>query len=229
MRRGSRSTAQTGDWIWARLHGRSDLHLARKIWHMTMGLLIVGLHSGDFFPKHVSILILGLFLALSLFVETARLKFPSLNLHVVRLWGPLMRSHEITRSSTIPYFIAASLVCIGFFPKPVAVLALLYLAVGDPVASMTGVLYGHLGPRFANGKTLVGTLGSVLACLVCSAVYLALGTKLSFDQFVMLTLIGGVVGGVVEHVPLEIDDNFSIPVISGFVVWLAFLVLGVTL
>jgi dolichol kinase len=42
----------------------------------------------------------------------------------------------------------------------------------------------------------------------------------------ILSLVGGIAGGTAELLPLEVDDNFSIPVVSGFVLWLTFIVLG---
>ena len=48
---------------------------------------------------------------------------------------------------------AAALLTIAIFPKPIATLSILYLALGDPIASLFGILYGGKGPRFrAEGR-----------------------------------------------------------------------------
>jgi len=44
---------------------------------------------------------------------------------------------------------------------------------------------------------------------------------------IALTVMGGLAGGGAELLPLEVDDNFSIPIVSGFVLWLAFILLGI--
>ena len=54
----------------------------------------------------------------------------------------------------------------------------------------------------------------------------AFAPSLSFGTIALLSLIGGIAGGTAELLPFEVDDNFSIPVISGFVLWLAFLAFG---
>ena len=106
-----------------------------------------------------------------------------------------------------------------------AVLSLLYLALGDPVASLFGILYGDRSLRFSNGKSLVGTLAGTGICLFVTLIFLS-GMKLDLSTLLLASVIGGVAGGTAEMLPFEIDDNFTIPVISGFVLWLAFILLG---
>jgi dolichol kinase len=43
----------------------------------------------------------------------------------------------------------------------------------------------------------------------------------------LISLAGGVAGGGAEMIPLDIDDNFSIPLVSGLALWMAFVVFGV--
>lgn len=214
------------------LHVRSDLHLVRKAWHVCMGLFMVGLYMAGL-TRSQGVLILGAFLLLCLVVETARLRVPSINEGVMRLWGPLMRSCEVDRYSGTPYYIASALIAVGIFPKPIAALAIAFLAVGDPIASLFGILYGDRSIRFSNGKSLIGTLAGMIACGVVAYIFLHIMNDtqfmvLKFDHLLILSIIGGVAGGGAELLPMEVDDNFAIPVISGFVLWLAFIVMGVT-
>ena len=207
-----------------KLQVRTDLHLARKTWHMTMGLFIVFIFTSGMSVSR-SVMLLSSFLCFDLFMETARLKIPALNQRVVRLWGPLMRAHEVNRFSTVPYYVAASALAIAIFPRPVAALSILYLACGDPLASLFGILYGHKSIRLASGKTLIGTLAGVVTCALITLVFLHT-LPVSLATLAVLTLVGGVAGGTAELVPLDMDDNFTIPLISGFVMWLAFILLG---
>lgn len=214
------------------LHVRSDLHLSRKVWHVCMGLFMVGIYMAGL-TRSQGVLILAVFLALNLAVETVRLRVPSINEKVMRFWGPLMRSCEVDRYSGTPYYIASSLIAVGIFPKPIAALAIAFLAVGDPIASLFGILYGDRSLRFSNGKSLIGTLAGMLACGLVSFLFLHFMNQTQFmelkvDHLVILSVIGGIAGGGAELLPMEIDDNFAIPVVSGFVLWLAFIVMGVT-
>jgi dolichol kinase len=207
-----------------RLHFRNDLHLLRKAWHMIMGLVIIFVYMTGI-ARSTGVMILGSVLGLTLFMEMARLRSSSFNEKILKFWGPFMRNHEISRMSTVPHYVSAAIIAVGIFPKPVAILSLLYLACGDPIASLFGILYGHKGPRFANGKTVVGTAAGVTTCILLTYFYLKT-MSVSEDETLAISIIGGLAGGMTELLPFDIDDNFTIPVISGFVVWLTFLVFG---
>jgi dolichol kinase len=191
-----------------------------------MGLLIVSVYMAGL-PVPAGVGILSAVLALAVAVETARLRSPKLNRWVLKLWAPVMRNHETHRMSTVPQYILASIIAIAIFPKPVALLSILYLACGDPMASLFGIRYGHLGPRFSSGKSFVGTSAGVLVCALVTAVFASF-TGLTYDPAVIfaLSVVGGLAGGTAELLPFEVDDNFTIPTASGFVLWLAFIGLG---
>ena len=210
----------------SRLHLRRDLHLTRKLWHMCMGTFILAIFMSGI-SKHLSMMLLGGFLLFFLVFETARLRNPMLNQFAVRIMGPLMRSNELNRLSGTPYYLAAALASVAIFPKPVTVLSLLYLALGDPVASLFGILYGDKSIRFSNGKSLIGTAAGVGICFLVTLVFVS-GMRLDMGTVLLVSLIGGLAGGTAEMLPFEIDDNFTIPVISGFVLWLAFILLGIS-
>ena len=209
-----------------RLHLRNDLHLARKVWHMGTGLLMVAIYLSGL-SRTGSVLTLGSLLGVALLIEGARLRMPAFNKKVLRYWGPLMRSSEVNRVSGVPYYLAAAILAVGIFPKPIAALSLLYLACGDPIASLFGILYGHHSVRFANGKSLVGSVASVVTCMFVTFLFFNI-LPVRIGDVALLTLVGGLAGGLAEHLPLEVDDNFSIPVISGFALWLACILLGIS-
>lgn len=212
-----------------KLHLRHDLHLARKCWHMGMGLFMVTLYLSGM-ERLVAGKLLGVFLFLFLVFEFARLRFPHLNEKIVRWWGPLMRTSEINKISGTPYYIASSLITVLIFPKPIAALSIALLAVGDPLASLFGILYGKHSVRFANGKSLIGTLAGMIACFVVALLFfneMKSELHLNFNQLLGLSVIAGMAGGGAEILPIEGDDNLAIPIVAGFAVWLGFLVLGI--
>jgi diacylglycerol kinase (CTP) len=208
-----------------RLHVRTDLHLLRKTWHMTMGLIIASVYMSGM-NTSTALVIMSTALGFDLLMETARLRIPAVNDRIMRIWGPVMRSCEVNRLSGIVYYIAAALLAIAIFPRPVATLSILYLACGDPIASLFGILYGHKSIRLGNGKSFVGTAAGVLTCTAVTFIFLKT-LPVSGANLAILTLVGGVAGGTAELVPLDMDDNFTIPVFSGFALWLAFILLGI--
>ena len=206
-----------------RLHMRTDLHLARKAWHMFMGLMIALIYM-FVVSASTGVLFLGTFLVLAVALEVSRLKNPAINEKVIRAWGPVMRSCEINKMSGIPYYILANLLAVGIFPKPVAILSILYLAFGDPIASVFGILFGDRSIRFSNGKSLIGTLAGIAACTVVGLMFLP--SQIPDYAVFGMALIGGIAGGTAELLPFDTDDNFTIPIVSGFVLWLAFILFG---
>jgi dolichol kinase len=208
-----------------RLHFRNDLHLARKAWHMGRGLFIVLCYMLGT-PQSNAILILGFFLGLDLFLENLRLRSSVFNDKIMRFMGPFMRAHEIKQMSTVPHYLSSVILAIAIFPRPIATLSILYLACGDPIASLFGILYGHKGPKISANKTLIGTSAGIFVCAFVTYFYL---NTLSFSNsnILVMSVVGGLAGGLAELLPFEVDDNFTIPIISGFVLWLAFMVMGI--
>ena len=208
-----------------RLHLRHDLHLARKTWHMLMGLMIALVYLSGM-SCTTCVVILSCFLGLDVLIETARLRVPAFNDKVMRIMSPLMRESEANQVSGTPYYILAALLAIGIFPKPVAILSILYLAFGDPLASLAGIMYGCKSRKIAPGKSLIGTATGVFACALLTWVF-SKTLNLSDFQTGVIVVVGGLAGGLAELLPFEIDDNFTIPIFSGFAVWMAFILLGI--
>lgn len=208
-----------------RLPVRQDLHLPRKIWHMGMGLFIVSCYLAGT-SQSTAVLLLAFFLGLDLVVERVRLRNRSVNQALMKAMGPFMRSHEVRQMSTVPHYISSTLLAIAIFPKPIAILSILYLACGDPIASLFGILYGHRGPKLQRGKSLIGTLAGIVTCAFVTVLYLKAQAFPDSTIWIMAG-VGGLAGGLTELLPFEIDDNFTIPVVSGFVLWLAFILIGI--
>jgi diacylglycerol kinase (CTP) len=206
---------------------RSDLHVARKIWHMGMGLLIVLVYALTGMSQSMGAFCLGIALAFFVIVESVRLMNPAFNQITVKVMRPFMRAKEINRFSGAPYYVCAAMLSIGIFPKTIAILSVLYLAFGDPIASIFGILFGDRGPKFANNqKSFIGTAAAVMTCILITFLIMS-SHNLPFSTLLGISLLGGVAGGVAEVLPLEVDDNFSIPLVSGFILWLAFIVFGI--
>jgi dolichol kinase len=208
-----------------RLKLRNDLHLARKFWHCGMGVTMA-LVYGLGLPKPAAVTILLIVFIFATAVEYIRLKVPKLNKIAIKAMGPIMRSHEVTKISGTPFYIGSVLLSVIIFPKLIAILSILYLAFGDPISSIFGILWGDLGPRFSNGKSLIGTAAGMGICCVITFATMLLN-EIPAGPAIWIALAGGLAGGGAEMIPLEIDDNFSIPIVSGLALWVTFLIFGV--
>jgi diacylglycerol kinase (CTP) len=201
---------------------RTDLHLTRKIWHMFTGLAIISCYMAGM-SQTMALTILGALFLWSIAMETTRLRNPALNEKCVRFFSGVIRSHEVNRVSGMPYYLASSIIAIAIFPKPVAILALFYLALGDPLASLFGILYSHRSVKiFNSNKSLHGTAAGYVVCALTTLLYLQ-STGMHGLDLIRLTLLGGFAGALAELLPLDLDDNFTIPVVSGFILWMGFI------
>lgn len=208
-----------------RLKLRNDLHLARKIWHCGMGVSMAVLY-GLVMSKPVAVTTLLLAFIFFTTFEYIRLKVPRLNKVAIKVMGPVMREHEVEKISGTPFYVGSVLLSVIIFPKLIAILSILYLAFGDPISSIFGILWGDYGPRFSNGKSLIGTAAGMGICCVITFVTMVMNS-IPPGPAGLIALAGGLAGGGAEMIPLEIDDNFSIPIVSGLALWVTFLIFGV--
>lgn len=142
---------------------------------------------------------------LSFAIEVFRLNHPRTGNLFRHFFGELLRNHEEASLLGSTYLLIACLLSIHLFPKPIAVLALSFLIVGDTVAAIVGKWLGRIR---IFGKTLEGSL----ACLaVCFGITLFL-PEIPFH----VAIVGALVATVFELLPIPLDDNFRIPLSAGF-------------
>jgi len=142
---------------------------------------------------------------LALAIEVFRLNHPRTR-HVFRhFFGELLRNHEDVSLLGSTYLLIASLLTIHLFPKPVAVLALTFLIVGDTVAAIVGKSIGRVR---IFGKTLEGSLACFAVCYGMTALVPGIPFPVG--------LVGAAVATVFELLPIPLDDNFRIPLSAGF-------------
>lgn len=190
---------------------RSLPHFGRKLYHMLMGCVCFVLYA--FVLDRTQALwalsvIGGIFVVFDLF----RLRVPSVNNFVVTVYGGLMRREELRSVSGNSFYVLGLFVLALAFPKPIALLAILYLAFGDPVAAIAGTLFGK--HRIVGKKSLEGAAANFLVCAMVTAILALSYFGLSLDRAALLALVGGCVAVVSELLPLPIDDNFTLPVVS---------------
>ena len=128
--------------------------------------------------------------------------------------SPLFRKEEAGRISGATYYLAGAAVTTILYPKGIAVLALVFLAVGDVAAPIVG---GWLGRVNVFGKSIEGAMGAFLAC-VGAGFLAAMLFHLGRPQRIIVA--GALAATVVGHLPLRVNDNLTIPVVSGLIMTL---------
>ena len=142
-------------------------------------------------------------------LDLIRLGHPRVKSYVKARAGELIRTHESGSLLGSSYLVISAIITILLFSKPIAVCALLFLTLGDTVAAIIGKVVGRV--RVFN-KTLEGTAACFVTCCLAGA---------AVPGVVLETVVAGAaVATLVELLPIPIDDNFRIPLSSGFVMQL---------
>jgi diacylglycerol kinase (CTP) len=201
---------------------RNDLHISRKIWHIC-GIVMIALLMQHLATKD-SLFYLAVAGLIIIPFDILRLKRPDLNQHIVRTFKIIIRIEEVATISGTSFLIVGSFLVVLLYPKPVAVLAMLLLAFGDPASSTFGVLFGK--DKIWGRKSLQGSLACFTICTLVCAVYF-LTTNIMVERVVLVSILGGLIGALSELAQFKkLDDNMTFPVFAGFGLWCLFALFG---
>lgn len=158
-----------------------------------------------FFARYQFILISLILALIAGIIEFTRFKNVKFNLIFYKLVGNLLWQHESKTLTGSTTFIIGVLVSAIFFSKPVVVAVLLFLTLGDTIAYLVGNTVGEI--RIFGKKTVEGAV----AFLIIS-IFIAWAIP---DIKFWPGLFGAIIACIVELLPWKVDDNLSIPLISG--------------
>ena len=117
----------------------------------------------------------------------------------------MLRSHEQEGKLTgATWVMIGAVISIILFSKPVAIIALIFMSLGDSAAGLIGQRYGK--HKIWN-KSWEGFFGGLFVCIIIGMNYSLLPMTIS--------LSGAVAAMVMEILPIPLDDNFKIPLGSG--------------
>lgn len=141
-----------------------------------------------------------------------RLKVSAMNSFVLKLMGPFMRKSEATEMSGLPFYALGVGLSLFFFEEKIAVLSILFLIFADPLSSYFGIRYGT--DKILPNKSTQGTVAGFCICYLITLLY---GLHYSEPSIGLLSfaLFAGLCGALSELMSVFIDDNLTIPVISG--------------
>ena len=120
-------------------------------------------------------------------------------------FSSMLRKHELEGKLTgATWAFIGATISVFLFEKDIAVLALLFMSVGDTVAALIGQQYGKIK---IGKKTIEGFAGGLASCLFIS---------IFFPSVIWINRIAGsLIASLIELSPIPVDDNLMIPLISG--------------
>lgn len=127
----------------------------------------------------------------------------------------LYKEKELRRFSSISLFLLAIFLTTLVFEKNIAAPALCFLITGDFFSKIYGLRFGRQ-PLFE--KTVQGSLAHFNACLMAGYLIHPL-----INLSLPVLILGAAVASVAEFLPLGVDDNLAVPLLSASTIYVTFL------
>jgi dolichol kinase len=123
-----------------------------------------------------------------------------------RVISPMIRSHEENGDFTgATYILITACLTIALYDKPVAIAALAFIVVGDSFAAVFGRRFGR--HKWFRNKSIEGSTACLVGTILVALFTPGLPTSVAF--------FGALAAAAVETLPLGVDDNVSVPILSG--------------
>lgn len=140
-----------------------------------------------------------------------------------KTFGWLLRQHEtdeqIKRLNGATYVLIAACLTVWIFPKIITVTCFSVLIISDIAAALIGM-------KFGKRKFLSKSLEGSAAFFLGGVLVIVFTPKISYQvEEYLIGFFAVTVGMLVEASPLKIDDNISIPLSVGAVLWLMYLLI----
>lgn len=156
--------------------------------------------------KRDTLTLIGAIALFFLLLDLIRLFSKKINTFFFKKIKSLYKSKEYKKFSSITLFLFAIFLTVLLFDRAIAVLAISYLIFGDFLSKFFGL---HFGRKKIFDKTLEGSLAHLNACLLSGYIFLHF-----IPIPIHIYLTGAFVASVTECLPLGVDDNFSVALLS---------------
>ncbi len=187
-------------------------YIGRKIYHILGGMGLLSLYF--VFNRNTAFTVYGVLIVVVLMFEIVRIRRPVWNNYIYTHLGGVIRANEEQKmTGTVPYILGVGL-SLYAYSTPVATAAICFLAFGDVAATTIGERYGKTK---IGGKSLEGTAAFIVASLLVGFLLPVVGLKLA--SWVMV--LGALAAACIELLPISLNDNLIIPIMSGAVMALA--------
>jgi dolichol kinase len=174
------------------------------------------IHTGSFLSTFVCIYLTGnillayliiLLAVLYIMSELARVRGINIPILSTLTWSAANKT-ELSEFATAPIHFALGIaISLLIFPEPIRYVAITTLTLGDSGAHIFGMKFGKTKLPFNKGKNLEGTIFGFL--------FAFFGAMIFVDP--VRALIAAAVGMLVEGIPNPINDNLTMPLVSGLV------------
>ncbi|MCK9556827.1 MAG: SEC59/DGK1/VTE5 family protein [Candidatus Cloacimonetes bacterium] len=179
----------------------------RKSIHLSSLVIPLGYRYTLEYNRRIAFAMLLAALVVSLVIEFNRFWQRSFRKTFHRLFGMILRRHELKDFTGATYLLVSSLLCVAFFDERIAAASIAFLSIGDTFAALIGMNFGKR-KFLRNNKSLEGSLACFVTCAVFGLWWLANP---------WLAIIGALTATAAELSSVPLDDNIKIPLSSALV------------
>ncbi|MCK5177258.1 MAG: phosphatase PAP2 family protein, partial [Candidatus Aenigmarchaeota archaeon] len=200
------------------------MELKRQTLHLILGLIMTLVLLTC--TKQQSIAFVFLIIVIIIIVEYI---YTNKKFRLHHIMGELKREQEPAFEGAL-YLPLGTLITIIIFPKIIAIIAILLLAVGDSFATIFGTHFKTKKLKFSLNKSIGGSLGgflfNFLALLILFNYNKICGIKTAL--FLFLCAFAGTIAEIIEIKinKKTINDNISLPLICATLVLIIYLLFG---
>ena len=177
-----------------------------------------------FISRTQAIVILSFFTSFAIILDLSRYFYPSIGKVFYKFFGFLLRKHELDNKKKnlngATYVFISALLCVILFPKILFITGFSILIVSDSVAAL-------IGRKFGKHKFLSKSLEGTLAFFISASIVVFFTPKIEgVATEYLIGIIASFVGAIVENISFGFaDDNLTIPISIGFMMWGLYLVM----
>ncbi|MCK4387467.1 MAG: hypothetical protein KAW00_01730 [Dehalococcoidia bacterium] len=130
-----------------------------------------------FIPTGLLLITIGAVTAIFVTWEIVRFTSPSVNQWILSHLRLILKREERLQLTGATYLLLSSLAVFLLFEKYVAITSLLFLSVGDLMATVIGEKFGK---RKISSKSLEGSLACLVSCFLIGMVMTKVGAEMAF-------------------------------------------------
>ena len=160
----------------------------------------------------IMLCILSLFVVFSFFIEILRRDHFKYSKIFLRFFGFMLRDNEKKDKLTgATWVFLGALFTFILIPYPFSILALLFLSVGDTFAAIIGISFPYI--KIGN-KTFSGFFAGFISSIL-------IGICFNLPVNIYILIFGALMASVIEIIPISVNDNITIPLFSGSMMYFA--------
>jgi len=176
-----------------------------------------------FIPRNEALLILSILTIFVITIDLLRYFSPATAKIFYSFFGFLLRKHEKDNKNKAlngaSYVLLSAIICIVLFPKVFFITAFGILIISDSMAAL-------VGRKFGRHKLLKKSLEGTLAFFISAIIVVLITPKITGNIYeYLIGFFAAFIAAIVENISYGwIDDNLSIPITIGFIMWVMYII-----